>query len=100
MILSTASTEYVKVPVVGRVAGELADPTGDAVALAILGPTATPVDADWHDGDWETDADLGYLARTLVTAGDHSAGYYAVWVKITSSPEVIVRRAPQFIRIF
>lgn len=92
--MSTASTEYVKIPVIARIAGELADPTADTVSLAILPPTtAAPAGGDWLTGDWETDTDLGYLARTLVTAGDFPAGTYAVWAKVAHDPETIVRRS-------
>ena len=98
--LSTASTEFVKVPVVARIDGLSADPTADVVKLAIL-PTTTvvPADDDWLDGDWETDVYFGYLARTLIAAGALAVGTYAVWVRIAHAPEVIVRRSPGAMRV-
>ena len=90
------SVDYVSVPVVPRVKGELVDPTGDTVEMAFI-PTSQvePQESDWHAASWSTvgqDAGVQYLANCLVGPGavELDAGVYSVFVRVTDSPEVPV----------
>lgn len=79
-----------------------ADPTSDTVAFAFLGPYGSYTEATaqtvtstttFTTGSWGTTQSYPtlYIAQCLVgPSGDVTltTGSYAVWVKITSSPEV------------
>lgn len=96
-ILSSASLEYVRVPVSATVNGAKIDPTTDAVKFAFKSDGTTPVSGDFVTGSWETavtGSTTTYLARCLVGPGGTTtltAATYRVWVKITDSPEVPIR---------
>jgi hypothetical protein len=102
---STASTEYVRVPIAARSAGADVDPTGDTVVMAFLTGVGPPVSGDWKTASWDTDSTTTpptYRAQCLVGpagAVTLTAAVYSVWVKVTDSPEVPVKRAGQ-IKIF
>ncbi len=94
MQLSHLSTQYVHVPVQGSVNNAPIDPTTDIVQFAFVangvGPPIT-----WYVGAWDTGSSGPvYTARILVgpVNGDVvlSIGSYAVYVKISDSPEVPV----------
>lgn len=97
--ISASSLEYVMVPVYAMASGAVVNPTSDAVAMAFMSSTAAPSSGDLKTASWETDATTEpdtYIARCLVGSGGAvtlTAGTYSVWVKITDSPEVPVRRA-------
>jgi hypothetical protein len=96
--LSTLTTEYVRVPVAAEEDGATVDPTAATVEMAFPAEDVDPVEADWQDASWETVTTSSpdtYLARVLVGTGDLdlAAGNYDVWVRITSSPETVVRKA-------
>lgn len=90
--LSSLSLEYVKVPVVATEDGGEIDPTAYDVEMAFM-PEGEPEEADWASGDWET-AGTRYLARCLVgpTGVILADGTYNIWLRITGSPEVPVKR--------
>lgn len=95
--LSTASLEYVRVPVSATVNGAAVDPTSDTVKFAFKSDGTTPVSGDFVAGSWET-AVTGtvttYLARCLVGPSGTTtlaAGTYQIWVKVTDNPEVPIR---------
>jgi len=97
--ISAVSLEYVLVPVAARASGADVDPTGDTVTMAFMLGDAAPVDGDMKTASWETDATTTpptYFARCLVGpsgAVELKPGRYTVWVKITDSPEVLLRPA-------
>ena len=93
------STEYVRLQVAATVGGSTYNPTADTVQFAF--PTSGVQPTTWYSGSWETINGL-YYARCLVgpTGGvtTLTAGTtYDVWVKITDSPEVPVRKLGQLI---
>lgn len=101
LTVSTASLEYVRVPMAGLAAGQAVDPTGDTVAMAFLAGAGPPESGDWKTAGWDTDPSTyppTYWAQCLVgPAGTVTltAGVYSVWVKVTDSPETPVKRAGQ-----
>lgn len=102
LAVSKASTEYIRVPMSSERAGAPYDPTGDTVQMAFLAGAGPPADADWKTASWDTDATTypaTYWAQCLIgPAGGTvtlTAGVWSVWVKVTDSPEVPVRRAGQ-----
>lgn len=92
LLLSALSTQHVQVPVAAFVGGAWINPTTDPVAMAFTRIGAEPVTLDWHTGSWDTAPDGSYLAQVLVGPGGVTLGRgtYAVWVKITGSPEIPV----------
>ena len=75
------------------------NPTADTVTMAFTAAGVDPVLGDYKTASWETDATTTpstYYARCLVGPGGTvtlAAGTYEVWVKITDSPEVPVKRS-------
>lgn len=104
--ISALTTEYIRVPVALLNSGEPVDPSSLPVQLAFPATDASP--STWATGSWEPDGPSSfamtsagvriplYSARTLVGPGPGgtplTAGSYDVWVKITSTPEIPVRR--------
>lgn len=101
LTLSTASLEYVRVPMSAESAGAAVNPTGDTVQMAFLAGSGPPAGGDWKTASWDTDATTyppTYSAQCLVGPSGTvtlAAGIYSVWVKVTDSPEVPVKRAGQ-----
>jgi hypothetical protein len=101
LALSTASLEYVRVPVASERSGASYNPTSDVVQMAFLTSAGPPVSGDWKTASWDTDATTyppTYYAQCLVgPAGTVTlaAGVWSVWVKVTDSPETPVKRAGQ-----
>lgn len=97
--ISTASLEYVRVPVSATASGAAVNPTSGTVQMAFIDGTSAPASGDWKTASWETDSGTEpdtYYARCLVGTGGAvtlTAATYSVWVKVTDSPEVPVRRA-------
>lgn len=102
---SSASTEYVSVPVAARSSGEPVDPTGLPAVMAFLKTSSAPSSGDWKSASWDTDSSTyppTYRTQCLVGPSGTvtlTAGIWTVWVKVTDSPEVPVKRAGQ-IKIF
>jgi hypothetical protein len=97
--ISTASLEYVRVPISATASGSAVNPTSDTVSMAFLATTDAPASGDWKTASWETDTtptpDV-YYARCLVGSGGAvtlTAGTYYVWVKIVDTPETPIKRA-------
>lgn len=97
--ISTASLEYVRVPMSATSSGAAYNPTSDAVQMAFLATNTAPVSGDWKTASWDTDSTTvpaTYRAQCLVGPSGTvtlTAGTYTVWVKVTDSPEVPVKRA-------
>lgn len=95
------SLEYVRVPMAAEKSGAPYNPTGDTVAMAFIAGPAAPTSGDWKTASWDTDASTyppTYYAQCLVGPGGtvtFAAGTWTVWVKVTDSPEVPVKRAGQ-----
>lgn len=89
MRIPSTTVEYVRVPV--RVDGVAPDP-GLTVELAIVAEdTEEPGSGDWKTAAWDDGS-----ARLLVGPGTQvvlTNGRYDVWVRVTSSPELVVRKA-------
>ena len=96
--LSALDKKYVLVPVSIKADGEDFDPTADVVRMAFLSDmTASPGDSDWKTASWEDGGGTVnvYYARCLVGpsgAVTLTANDYAVWVKITDNPEIVVQK--------
>lgn len=92
--LPALSTEYVKVDHVRLIAnGQVVDPTGLAVELALVSTSTEPTVLDWAAGSWETAAGR-YLARVLVGpdgALNPGAGVWMLWMRLHASPQTVVR---------
>jgi hypothetical protein len=99
LVISALSLEYVRVPVAAKQSGLVVDPSADVVKLAFTAAGVDPVSGDYKTSSWETDATTTpstYYARCLVgPAGTVTlaAGTYQVWVKVTDSPEIPVKRS-------
>lgn len=96
---SVLDTEHLAFSVSLEVDGQPYNPTGDVVEFAFMpvSPSTDPGPGDWHAGSWDTVAPDTYSALVLVgpnnggVALDKGVEYY-VWIQITDSPEIIVRR--------
>lgn len=101
LTLYAASLEYVRVPMAVEKSGAPYDPTADTVVMAFIAGPAAPTSGDWKTASWDTDASTyppTYYAQCLVGPGGTvtlAAGTWTVWVKVTDSPEVPVKRAGQ-----
>lgn len=99
--MSSASLQYITVPMNVTKAGVPHDPTGDVVQFAfLLNISGTPALADWVSGSWDTYDNYNYpfVAKCLVGPGGTTtltAGTYVIWLKITDSPEIPVLIAGQ-----
>lgn len=98
---SVLDTEYLPFSVLLEIDGQPYNPTGDRVEFAFMpvspAPSSNPGPGDWHTGSWDTVAPNTYNAQVLV--GPDNGGVvltqgveYYVWIRITDSPEVVVRR--------
>lgn len=96
---SVLSVEYVKVPVSAEESGAAVDISADVVEMAFTLQDVAPLSGDWEAAAWETDVTTTpdtYLARCLVGPGGTAtlaAGVYDVHVRVTDTPEIVVRRA-------
>lgn len=98
MTVSSLSKEYIHVPVDASLGGTAYDPTADVVSFALPATGVAPT--VWVVGSWLTVGST-YYARVLVGPGTSfilTAGVYDVWVKVTDSPEIPVRRSG-FLRV-
>lgn len=90
--IPSVSTEYLHGPVTASVTLDT-----QPVQVAFVTPSsATPSDAtSWVDAEWEGTAGTTRTWRVLIGPGTSSplpAGAYGVWVRITDTPEVPVRK--------
>lgn len=91
-VLSTASVEYVQVPVFAVENGDAVNPTNLTVTMGFATGDSQPtyVTASWDTDDRTTPP--VYRAQCLVgSAVTLTAGLYRVWVKVVDSPETVVR---------
>lgn len=92
--IPSAGTEYARVKVTVSTDGVTINT--QPVALAFLtSATTEPVAGNWVTGTWLDDPGTTRHAGVLVGPAAHvlAEGSYWVWVKITDSPETVVRRA-------
>lgn len=90
--VSSQSREYVVVPVDTVSGGQELD---TAVATVEFSFTKSGEPATWHAGDWQQ-VSQNVFARILVGTGGTVAladGDYTVWLKVTQTPEVVVKPA-------
>ena len=95
-MISSASLEYVRIPVQVVIAGIVYNPTLDTVQFAFTSTMREPVPTDWVAGTWETTGQGTFFAMCLIGPGgvtQLNTGTYFVWVKVTDSPEVPVKQA-------
>ena len=92
--LSALSLEYLRYQVTANVLGVPYTPTADTVQFAFPATGVAP--SSWFSGSWETVGGSTYFARCLVGPSGGvvtlAAGNYDVYIKITDSPEVPVRK--------
>jgi hypothetical protein len=91
--ISTASLEFVQVPVFAASAGAPIDPTPFTVEFAFESGLGAPVSQDWVPGSWDVTQIGGYVAQCKVGAGGAvalTAGSYYTWVRITAGVETPV----------
>ena len=94
-IQNALTTEYLRFPVSAVVNGAVRNPTSDTVQFAFPATGVAPT--VWFSGSWETTTAGTYIARVLVGPASGvvtlvAGTDYDVWVKITDSPEVPVRK--------
>lgn len=96
---SSASLEYVLVPIIVKEAGLVINPTADVVEMAFTNEGVAPVESDWKTGSWEADTlDQLYYARCLVGPNGVISLAAQVWdtyVRISDQPERPVLAAGQ-----
>lgn len=93
--ISSLSKEYLVVPVKTNPGGVAVNTAIATVEFAFLAG-GEPQEADWKNGEWTSSGQTDY-ARVLIgpgsTAGALSDGNYTVWLRVSQSPEVVVRPA-------
>lgn len=90
MVVSTLSTEYVTVSVSATSGGSPVDLTGTTVEWSFTAPGAQPT--DWHPGEWVAGSTRILIGPAAIPL---TVGYHDVWLRITDSPEIPVRRVGQ-----
>jgi hypothetical protein len=92
------STEFVRVSIGAVEDGLTIDPTLDSLEMAFPVTGVSPVSGDWKSASWETDVSTSpvtYFARALVGPTGvvtlTEGLLYDVYVRITDSPEIVVR---------
>ena len=95
--MSHLSTQYYLVPVAASKSGVSYNPTSDTVAFAFMPtPTQVPGSGDWVTGSWDTNTSsvlYPYSAKCLIGPSGTTTlgiGTYAVYVRISDSPEIPV----------
>ena len=93
---SIYSTSLEEVPVVVTPPVGM-NPTGDTVQMAFLAvpPPAQPGSGDWKTASWQSLV-APYIILCLVGPGGAitlTAGQWYTWVKISASPEIVVKYA-------
>lgn len=90
-VVSSLTTEYVRVQVLASLDGVAVNPTGLTVDIAVVAAGVSPLSGDWHAAAWETISqpwmtsyEVQFLASTI------AVGEYDVYLKIVDSPNVIV----------
>ncbi|MEU5596683.1 hypothetical protein [Streptomyces sp. NPDC020298] len=87
------SREYVQAEVTVNVQGQPYNPTADVVEFAFASVGGRP--STWYAGGWDGTASIpgtnSYRAQVLVGPSSGgpalSPGRYAVWIRVTDSPE-------------
>lgn len=92
--ISSASLQYVLVPVRAFSEGVAYNPTGDTVQMAFM-VAGTPGSADWKTASWAADTQVNgvYLAQCLIGPGGTGTlaiGSYTIWLKVVDNPEIPV----------
>ena len=101
--INSLSKEYVRVEVRAKLAGAVVNVSTDVVEMAFPAAKVDPVSGDWKTATWEVDTTTDpdrYFARCLVGTGGTVSladGLYDVWVRVTDSPEMPVKKAGQLV---
>lgn len=98
MKISRLTTEYLHVYVETDI-----DPRSGTVQFAFMQDDSEPAVSDWTSGSWDSSvASSPYKARCLVGTGGKTlnVGNYKVWVKISDSPEIPVRKLKELLTVF
>lgn len=91
MIISALSKQYVLCPVTATINGAAADPTSDAVEVAIVASGTAPVDGDFVAASWEPGTtSIRLLVGPDSAYGALDVGFYDVWSRTTDNPEIPV----------
>ncbi len=92
MSLPTGSTEFLYVAMTGPEADELSEHVAE---LAIVLRGIEVVEADWTEAEWADDqvGSVRLLLGPASSFGALDAGNYNIWTRITSAPEIPVRKA-------
>lgn len=94
---SVLATQYVKCQISATEAGVTSNPSTGTVEFAFISEVnngTSPTSGDWKSGSWETGSNGGYWGRCLVGPAGVTTlpiGSYDVWVRVTKSPEVVVK---------
>ncbi len=97
--IAAVSTEYVAVAVRHTEAGDAVDLSSTTVEMAFVAGAGSPT--TWYTASWDTDPSTTpptYRARCLVGPDGTTelvAGTWVVWVRVTDSPEIAIRRTGQ-----
>lgn len=95
-VISTASTEYVQVPVRATDNGVVVDLGSATVEMAF---TRGDAPATWYESGVDADTSstpTTYRVQCLIGPSGEVAlgvGLWQVWVRITDSPEIVVKQA-------
>ena len=98
MKISSLSVEYLHVDIECSV-----NPTSDTVSFAFMNTTGAPTVSDWVSGSWDnTITSSPYRAKCLIGTGGKvlATGSYIIWVKVTDSPEIPVRKLSDTLVVF
>lgn len=94
--MSSASTQYIQVPVRAYSGGTVYNPTALPAYMAFLPAGSVPAASDWKTAGWAwTTSGDGFYAAQCLVGPDNSAvslavGPYTVWVKVEGNEEVPV----------
>jgi hypothetical protein len=103
--ISAMSTEFVKVPVYAKDQSVITDPTIFEAEMAVVSHLQKfPLEADWRPATWIT---IGSSYFTQIEVGPEAGdplvmtpGDWLVWVRISATPEKIVKQAPGSIVVY
>lgn len=104
LTILASSSEYVYLPVSALGTGAPLNPTADPVAFGFIpSPAGTGTPGTWYTGTWFVPvANTYYAACQIGPFGTGTVslapGIYTMWVRITDSPEVVIR-TPGLIQI-
>jgi hypothetical protein len=89
--IAYTTNEYIKVPLT-EWAPSVADPTALGVELAAITGSSDPIEADWVTAAWVTESGVvkAQALWSALVAIATARTTYAVWMRVTATPEVPV----------